>query len=318
MNEKLETMTVQLKKPSPVADFLRRLIREKPLGAFCGFIILFIFLIAVFADFIIPYGIHQAHFDAIPEGPSARFWLGTDEIGADVLSRIIWGARVTILVGLITTMLHVIVALFIGVPTGFFGGKLDLTVQRFVDAWMAFPSLLIIITFMALLGRGSLQLVLVLGISIGIVNSRVIRSAVIAIKANEYVVAARAIGNSHFRILLRHILPNIFATVIVLFTITIGNVIIAEAGLSFLGYGLSHGTPSWGGMLNWEGRQYMESNPGLAFWPGLSLMITVFSINMFGDALRDLLDPRLRGGQGSFGAAKKRKRGFFARFFGKK
>ena len=228
------------------ADFLRRLIREKPMGAFCGFIILFIFLIAVFADFIIPYGIHKAHFDAILEGPSARFWLGTDEIGADVLSRIIWGARVTILVGLITTTLHVIVALLIGVPTGFFGGKLDLTAQRFVDAWMAFPGLLIIITFMALLGRGSIQLVLVLGISTGIVNSRVIRSAVIAIKANEYVVAAHAIGNSHFRILLRHILPNIFATVIVLFTITIGNVIIAEAGLSFLGYGLSHGTPSWG------------------------------------------------------------------------
>ena len=240
-------MTVQLKKPSPVADFLRRLIREKPLGVFCGFIILFIFLIAVFADFIIPNGIHEAHFDAIPEGASARFWLGTDEIGADVLSRIIWGARVTISVGLITTTLHLIVALLIGVPTGFFGGKLDLTAQRFVDAWMAFPGLLIIITFMALLGRGSIQLVLVLGISKGIVNSRVIRDAVIAIKANEYVAAAHVIGNSHFRILLRHIIPNIFATVIVLFTITIGNVIIAEDGLCFLGYGLHHGTPSWGG-----------------------------------------------------------------------
>ena len=146
------------------------------------------------------------------------------------------------------------------------------------------PGLLIIITFMALLGRGSIQLVLVLGISTGIANSRVIRGAVIAIKANENVAAAPAIGNSHFRILLRHIIPNIFATVIVLFTITIGNVFIAEAGLIFLGYGLPHGTPR--GMLNWKGRQYMESNPGLAFWPGMFLMITVFSVNMFGDASR--------------------------------
>ena len=186
--------------------------------------------------------------------------------------------------------------------------------QRFVDAWMAFPGLLLLLTIMSLVGEGLLQIIVVLGITGGISGSRVVRGAVIGVKENDYFLAARAVGTSTNQILLRHVLPNIMAPILIIFSINIGGVIIAEASLSFLGYGLPVEIPSWGGMLSREGRQYMEMAPWLALWPGLCLTIVVYSLNMFGDALRDLLDPRLRGGQGSYGAATgKRKRGFLSR-----
>ena len=179
------------------------------------------------------------------------------------------------------------VAVLIGGTAGFIGGKLDLLVQRFVDAWMSFPGLLLLLTIMSIAGQGLLQIIVILGVSSGISNSRVVRGAVIGIKENDYFQAAQAIGERTFGTLLRHVLPNIMAPIIV-----------AEASLSFLGFGLSPGVPSWGGMLSREGRQYMEMAPRLAIWSGLCLTIVVYSINMFGDALRDLLDPRLRGSAG--------------------
>ena len=210
-------------------------------------------------------------------------------------------------------MLIVVVAVLIGGISGFIGGKPDLVVQRFVDAWMAFPGLLLLLTIMSIAGQGLLQIILVLGIAGGIGSSRVARGAVIGIKENDYFLAARAVGTPTSQILVRHVLPNIMEPILIIFSINIGGVIIAEASLSFLGYGLPPSIPDWGGMLSREGRRYMEQAPWLAFWPGLALTITVYSLNMFGDAIRDLLDPRLRGGEGSYGATAKRKRGLLAR-----
>ena len=186
--------------------------------------------------------------------------------------------------------------------------------QRFVDAWMAFPGLLLLLTIMSIVGQGLFQLILVLEITGGISGSRVIRSAVIAIKENDYFLAAQAVGTPMRQILSHHVLPNIMAPLIIIFSINIGGVIIAEASLSFLGFGLPTQIPSWGGMLSRDGRKFMEQAPWLALWPGICLTIVVYSLNMFGDALRDLLDPRLRVGQGSYGTAKmKSKRGLLSR-----
>ena len=310
-------------KPSPIydpkrrsrfANFLIRLAREKPLGTACGMIVLLLIVVAIFADVLAPYPHREIHMADRLTGPSARYLLGTDHVGRDFLSRIIYGARLSLTVGLAATALNVVIAVLIGGISGYFGGKLDLAVQRFVDAWITFPGLLLLLTLMSLVGRGLIQIILVLGISGGIGASRVVRGAVIGIKENDYFLAARAVGTPTTKILIRHVLPNIMAPVIIIFSINIGGVIIAEASLSFLGFGLPLDIPSWGGLLSREGRRYMEQAPWLALWPGLCLTITVYSLNMFGDAVRDLLDPRLKGGQGSYGAAKrKRKRGFLAR-----
>ena len=302
------------KRRSRLADFLMRLLKEKPLGTFCGMILLLLIFVAIFADVLAPYPYKEMHLIDRLQGPSAQYLLGTDQAGRDLLSRLIIGARISVLVGLAATVLNVVIAVLIGGTSGFLGGKLDLAVQRFVDAWMAFPGLLLLLTIMSIVGKGLPQIIVVLGVAGGIGGSRVIRSAVIAIKENDYFLAARAVGTPTSQILNHHVLPNIMAPVIIIFSINIGGVIMSLASLGFLGYGLPPSIPDWGGMLSREGRKYMEQAPWLALWPGLFLTIVVYSFNMFGDALRDLLDPRLRGGQGSYGTAMvKHKRGFFSR-----
>ncbi len=276
-------------------------------------IVLLLIVVALFADVLMPYPYDEIHLIDRLQGPSARYLLGTDQAGRDLLSRLIHGARLSLAVGLAATLLNVVVALLIGGTSGFLGGKVDLAVQRFVDAWMAFPGLLLLLTIMSLVGRGLPQIILVLGIAGGIGGSRVVRGAVVGIKENDYFLAARAVGTPTTQILIRHVLPNIMAPLLIIFSINIGGVIIAEASLSFLGFGLPIKVPNWGGMLSREGLQYMEMAPRLALWPGLALTLTVYSLNMFGDAVRDLLDPRLKGGQGSYGAAGKRKKGFLSR-----
>ena len=280
------------------AAFFTRLWREKPLGSACGIIILILILVGIFADVLAPYDHMEPHTADILQAPSAKYPLGTDYVGRDFLSRLIHGARLSLIVGLAATTLNVVVAVLIGGSSGFFGGKLDLAVQRFVDAWMAFPGLLLLLTVMSIVGRGMLQIIVVLGITGGIVGSRTVRAAVIDIKENTYFHAAQSIGSARWKTFFRHVLPNIAPVVIVVFTINIGGVIISEASLSFLGFGLPPSVPSWGAMLSREGRQFMEIAPWLAFWPGVALTVTVYCLNMFGDALRDLLDPRLRGGGG--------------------
>ena len=291
------------KRRGAVPDFFVRLWREKPLGTASGIIILLLIVVAIFADVLSPYPYWEVHPADMLLGSSARYLLGTDQLGRDFLSRIMFGARLSLLVGLSATTINVVVAVLIGGTSGYIGGKLDMVVQRFVDAWMAFPGLLILLSVMSIAGKGLLQIILVLGISGGIGGSRVTRGAVIAVKENAYFQAAHAIGASQWKVLIRHVLPNIAAPVIILFSINIGGVIIAESSLSFLGFGLPAQIPSWGGMLSREGRVFMETAPWLALWPGLFLTVTVYSLNMFGDAVRDLLDPRLRGGGGRLGAA---------------
>ena len=293
----IQSSIVEPKRRSRMADFFVRLVREKPLGTISGIIILIFIFVAIFADVLAPYGYSERHLPDRLTGPSAQYLLGTDHLGRDLLSRLIVGARISLTVGLAATALNVVVAVLVGGISGFIGGKLDLAVQRFVDAWMAFPGLLLLLTIMSIVGPGLLQIIVVLGIAGGVGGSRVIRGAVIGIKENDYFLAARAIGSSGAATLVRHVLPNIMAPVIIIFTINIGGVIIIEASLSFLGFGLPPNVPSWGGMLSREGRQYMEQASWLALWPGLCLTTVVYCFNMVGDAMRDLLDPRLRGGE---------------------
>ena len=284
--------------------FFGRLVREQPLGSAGGIVILLLVLVSIFADSLAPYRYEEIHLRDRLQAPTAAYLLGTDHVGRDLLSRLIHGARLSLTVGLAATVLTVVVAVLIGGTTGFIGGRLDLVTQRFVDAWMAFPGLLLLLTIMSIAGRGMLQIIVVLGVSGGIPASRVVRGAVLGVKENAYFQAAQAIGSSRRRSLLRHVLPNIAAPIIIIFSINVGGVIMSEAALSFLGFGLPPDIPSWGGMLSREGRQYMEIAPHLALWPGLCLTVVVYSLNMFGDAVRDLLDPRLRGRLGRYGAGR--------------
>ena len=286
------------------ADFLVRLWREKPLGTACGILVLALIMVAIFADVLAPYPYDEVFLLYRLQGSSARYLLGTDQLGRDLLSRLIYGARLSFVVGLSATALNVVVAVMLGGTSGFLGGKFDLVAQRFVDAWMAFPGLLLLLTVMSIVGRGVPQIILVLGISGGIGGSRIMRSAVIGVKENAYFQMAEAIGNTKLRVLIRHVLPNIAPPIIIIFSINVGAVIMSEASLSFLGFGLPAQIPSWGGMLSREGRVYMEMAPWLTLWPGFCLTITVYSLNMFGDAMRDLLDPRLRGGGGGLDAGR--------------
>ena len=284
--------------------FFARLVREQPLGTAGGIVILLLVLVSIFADSLAPYRYEEIHLRDRLQAPSTAYLLGTDHVGRDLLSRLIHGARLSLTVGLAATVLTVVVAVLIGGTSGFIGGRLDLVTQRFVDAWMAFPGLLLLLTIMSIAGRGMLQIIVVLGVSGGIPASRVVRGAVLGVKENAYFQAAQAIGSSRRRSLLRHVLPNIAAPIIIIFSINVGGVIMSEAALSFLGFGLPPDIPSWGGMLSREGRQYMEMAPHLALWPGLCLTVVVYSLNMFGDAVRDLLDPRLRGRLGRYGAGR--------------
>ena len=296
------------------ADFLIRLLKEKPLGTACGMIILLFIVVAIFADVLAPHDYRKRHLPDRLTSSSTQYLLGTDHLGRDLLSRLILGGRLSILIGLSITALSTVISTLIGGTSGFIGGKFDIIVQRVVDAWIVFPGLLLLLTIMSIVGPGIPQIILVLGISGGIGGSRVIRGAVIAIKENDYFLAAEATGNRRVRTLIRHVVPNIMPVIIIVFSISIGGHILSLASLSFLGFGLPPGSPDWGSLLSIEGRQYMEQAPWLALWLGLCLTLVVYSLNMFGDALRDLLDPRLRGGEGSYGTAKmKRKRGLLSR-----
>jgi len=307
--EPVSKAAAERKKRGMLADMLTRLVREKPLGLIGGIIVLVFLLTGILADVIAPYGFKDIHlaYRLSPPGTEG-FLLGTDGIGRDILSRIIYGARVSMIVGLVATAISITESTVIGILSGFLGGKFDLIIQRFIDAWMAFPWLIIMMTIMSLVGsHGMWQLILVMGISGGIGGSRVMRSAVIGIKENVYVEAARAVGASTVRTLARHILPNVMPIIIISFSIGVGGTILAEASLSFIGFGIPPPTPSWGGMLSVEGRAYMLEGPWLALWPGLALAVVVFGANMLGDAVRDLLDPRLRGGVGRYTGGKKKR-----------
>tara|TARA_Y100001934_G_scaffold145943_1_gene175279 strand:- start:2072 stop:2908 length:837 start_codon:yes stop_codon:yes gene_type:complete len=276
--------------------FVRRLIREKPLGAAGGLIFVIFLFCGIFANVLAPHGMNDTNLHMRLESPSLEAPLGTDHLGRDVLSRVLIGAQLSMIVGFLAAGLATVISIVIGLVSGYFGGKVDMLIQRMVDAWMTFPDLVLLIVVVSIVGPGIPQIVIILGCLYGIAGSRIVRGAVVSVQENMYIHAAQSIGARTVYILWRHILPNIMPVVIVLFTTRIGAVILTEAGLSFLGLGVPPPAPTWGAMLSGTGRTYMYLGPWLALAPGLCLAIVVYAINVFGDALRDLLDPRMRGG----------------------
>jgi peptide/nickel transport system permease protein len=282
-------------------EVIVRMVKDKPLGTIGLVIVIVLLLAGIFADWLAPYHYKYVDLDSVLQPPSAKFLLGTDNLGRCLLSRIIYGARISMIVGLSVPAISSVMHLFIGGLSGYLGGKIDLIIMRFVDTMMCFPPLVIMLTVVAIIGPGLVQLVLLLGILGGLgAGNRATRSYVINIRENVYVEAARAIGAPDFRIMFRHIVPNIMPLIIVGFSMGMGGAILAESSLSFLGFGIPPPYPSWGGMLSGQSRRYMIIAPWMAIWPGLCLAIVVWGMNMFGDGVRDVLDPRLRGGLGSY------------------
>jgi peptide/nickel transport system permease protein len=279
----------------PLAELVVRLFRDKPLGAFGAVVFLLFLFFGLFAQILAPYGVNDTNPLERLAPPSWEHWMGTDHLGRDVLSRVLEGAQLSMIVAVLASGLSVIVSVVIGMIAGYFRGATDMITQRFVDAWMIFPDLILLIAVISIVGPGIPQIVIVLGLLYGVAGSRIVRGAVMSVRENTYTRAAQTIGGSPLHILWTHILPNIGPVVILLFTSRIGAVILAEAGLSFLGLGVPPPAPTWGGMLSGAGRSYMYVAPWLAIAPGLCLTLVVYSINVFGDALRDLLDPRMRG-----------------------
>jgi peptide/nickel transport system permease protein len=275
--------------------FWARLWRDKPLGAVGGVVLLAFVVVGVFAGFIAPYDFNEiAPLDRM-QSPSAAHWFGTDNLGRDVMSRCIYGAQLSVLIGCSAAALATLISALVGIVSGYFGGKIDMGLQRVVDAWMSFPDLIVLIVVVSVLGPGMPQIIGTLGLLLGIGGSRIVRSAVVSVREHMYVHAAQSTGASWPRILWKHVLPNVMAPIIVLFTTRVGSVILAESGLSFLGLGVPPPAPTWGSMLSGSGRTYMFQGPWLALAPGLCLTAVVYATNVFGDALRDLLDPRMRG-----------------------
>jgi peptide/nickel transport system permease protein len=227
------------------------------------------------------------------EGASWEYPLGNDNLGRDILSRLLVGSRVSFVVGVTTILLSASVGSLIGAVSGFYRGPLDNVVMRFVDVWMAFPGLLLAIAFGAALGPGLVNLILALSLTNWVVYCRVVRAEVLSIRERDYVMAARIVGTSDLRIILRHVLPNILAPILVISTLRMGTVIISEASLNFLGIGVQSSMPTWGGMLS-DGREFMRNAWWLATFPGIAISIVVLGVNLLGDGLRDALDPRLR------------------------
>ncbi len=273
-----------------VLDFTR----QRPLGAIGALIILFMVVLAAGAGWLAPYDPLETDYGAMLAAPSAGHWLGTDAYGRDVLSRIIYGSRTALMVGLGASLLGATFGSLIGVASAYFGGRIDLTVQRFMDVLFAFPVIILALAVVAVLGTGAGNVILAIAAPMVPRCARVVRASALAVREMPYVDAARASGFGHGRIILRHMMPNVMAPILIMATAFLGEAILLEASLSFLGLGVQEPTAAWGLMLRGAAVQFAESAPWMAIFPGLAISLGVFGFNLFGDSLRDALDPRLR------------------------
>jgi peptide/nickel transport system permease protein len=269
-------------------------IRRKPLGAVSAAVIVTLVLTAIFADVLAPFDPVDTRPEIRLQAPSWAHPFGTDDIGRDVLSRIIYGARISLWVGLLAVGIGTVAGMVIGLLCGYCEGRVDLIMQRVMDAIQAIPGLVLALAIVSVLKPSTTNAMLAIAIVIIPGNSRIVRGAVLSTKQNRYVEAAQAIGCRHPRIILSHILPNVTAPILVIASIWLGNAILIEATLSFLGLGTQPPTPSWGLMLSSTGRAFMEQAPWLAIFPGLAISLAVLGFNLFGDTLRDAWDPKLR------------------------
>ena len=268
--------------------------KEKPLGAAGAIIFILMIIIAFAAPLIATHDSTATNYRSVLAAPSAEMLLGGDHLGRDIFSRLVYGTRVSLLVGILSVAFGVTIGFSIGLISAYFGGKTDLLIQRFMDAVMAFPALILALAIMAVLGASIMNVVIALSVVFVPGAARTIRAQALSIKESEYVLAARAVGVGDWRIMFRHMAPNLAATFIVLATVSLGWAIVVEASLSFLGVGVPPSVATWGGMLT-GATKYVETAPWVAIFPGLAIAWVVFAVNLLGDALRDVLDPRMRG-----------------------
>jgi peptide/nickel transport system permease protein len=273
---------------------IRKFIVTKPLGTIGGVIILAMAFTALFADSLAPYDPYEINQALQFKAPSIQHWVGTDEFGRDMLTRLIYGARIALFIGLVAAFVGSTAGAFLGVFSAYMGGKVDLIMQRIMDVMLAFPLLILALAIVSVLGRSVPNVVLAIAIPIIPRTTRIVRASALSIKENMFVEAARAVGGQHLRVMARHILPNVMAPYLIMLTAQLGNAILVEASLSFLGLGTAEPTPSWGLMLSGSAASYAEKAPWVAVFPGLAITLAVFGFNLFGDSLRDALDPKLR------------------------
>ncbi|HIM76976.1 MAG TPA: ABC transporter permease [Rhodospirillales bacterium] len=275
-------------------EMAMKMTRKYPLGAFGAVIVVVMIFLAIFANVISPYDPEANAFEFMLTAPDWQFWMGTDQFGRDILTRIIYGSRTALFVGFSCAIIGAFVGLVLGVGSAYFGGRFDLFFQRVMDVFMAFPLIIMALAVVSIFGTGTQNVIIAITIPFIPRCARVVRSSALAIREIPYVDAARALGFTHSRIILRHMVPNVMAPFLIMLTAFVGQAILLEASLSYLGLGVQEPTPAWGLMLQGGAEEYAESAPWVAIWPGVAISLAVFGFNLFGDALRDALDPKLR------------------------
>jgi peptide/nickel transport system permease protein len=293
-NRVAEPVDEALERKRSLLDVTLHFVKRQPLGTFGLLIVVLMFLAGAFAPWISPFDPEENDFSAMMEAPSLVHWLGTDQFGRDIFSRLVFGARTALIVGFSAAFMGGIIGLVLGVSSAYFGGWFDLLFQRVLDVLMAFPLIILALAVVAVFGTGVFNVILAITIPLIPRCGRVVRASALSVREVPYVDAARALGFSHARIVLRHMVPNVIAPFLILLSAFVGQAILAEASLSYLGLGVQEPVPAWGLMLQGGAEEYATTAPWIAVFPGVAIMLTVLGISLFGDALRDAIDPKLR------------------------
>jgi len=291
---RVESQIEELADKRPVMVVIKSLLRKEPVGAVGAFIVFAMVIMAIFAPVLTVYDPELNSFEHMLTAPGSDFWLGTDQFGRDLFTRIVYGARTALFVGFTTAFIGATVGLVLGVMSAYFGGRFDLIFQRVMDVFMAFPLIIMALAVVAIFGTGVQNVIIAITIPFIPRCARVVRSNALSIREIPYIDAARALGYSHTRIILRHMVPNVMAPYLIMITAFVGQAILLEASLSYLGLGVQEPIPAWGLMLQGGAEEYAESAPWVAIWPGVAISLAVFGFNLFGDSVRDVLDPKLR------------------------